>query len=64
MADEARADKSLPLQDYASALERSGQYRVLRRLPALKVEGRDALPNERIVAIIDTETTGLRPAGL
>lgn len=52
-------DKSLPLEDYASALERSGQYRVLRRLPALKVEGRDPLPNERIVAIIDTETTGL-----
>jgi len=52
-------DQSLPLEEYANALERSGQYRVLRRLPALNFKGRSALPNERVVAIIDTETTGL-----
>lgn len=53
------SEQTLTLEEYASALERSGQYRVLRRLPALEIEGRNALPNERVVAIIDTETTGL-----
>lgn len=52
-------DQSLPLEEYADALERSGQYRVLRRLPALNFESRRALPDERVLAIIDTETTGL-----
>lgn len=52
-------DESLPLEDCANALERSGQYRVLRRLPALNFEGRRAFSDERVVAIIDTETTGL-----
>ena len=52
-------DESLSLEECANALERSGQYRVLRRLPALSFEERKALPNERVVAIIDTETTGL-----
>ncbi|WP_285019662.1 3'-5' exonuclease [Novosphingobium sp. fls2-241-R2A-195] len=52
-------DPSLPFEEYADALERSGQYRVLRRLPDLDYERRSAFPEERVVAIIDTETTGL-----
>lgn len=52
-------DPSLPFEEYADALERTGQYRVLRRLPNLDYERRSAFPEERIVAIIDTETTGL-----
>jgi DNA polymerase III subunit epsilon len=52
-------DDTLPLEEYANALERSGQYRVLRRLPSLNFEPRNAFPDERVVAIVDTETTGL-----
>lgn len=59
MPGKAPLKKSLPLEDCAKALERSGQYRILRRLPDLKFESRRAFSHERVVAIIDTETTGL-----
>jgi DNA polymerase-3 subunit epsilon len=50
------------LEDYASALEASGEYRILRRL-RLKTPSRrpDAAPTRRAV-LVDVETTGLNPA--
>lgn len=42
------------------ALEASGRYRVLRRLPSRPVvTSRIAVPGEKLAVIVDTETTGL-----
>jgi DNA polymerase-3 subunit epsilon len=49
------------LEAYAALLEATGQYRVLRQLPPLNIQKRMVDPRERIVAIVDTETTGLDP---
>lgn len=50
------------LEDYAKTLEDSGAYRVLRRLPAFRIEAAKLSVNERIALILDTETTGLDPS--
>ena len=50
------------LERFAALLEATGQYRVLRRLPPLNIQMRPVNPRERIVAIVDTETTGLDPS--
>jgi DNA polymerase-3 subunit epsilon len=49
------------LERYAELLEATGRYRVLRQLPPLNIQSRTVDPRERIVVIVDTETTGLDP---
>jgi DNA polymerase-3 subunit epsilon len=47
-------------EDAAAALEASGHYRILRRLPPRPVAApRHTAPGERIAVVVDTETTGL-----
>ena len=55
------SNRALDLENYVQQLEASGQYRVLRKIPPLLTQKRDVNPTERIVAIVDTETTGLDP---
>ena len=51
-----------PLEHSVQALEQSGQYRVLRRLPVVNAYP-DCAPGDATirVAVVDTETTGLDP---
>ena len=59
MTNTSSPDRKSSLEICAEQLEETGLYRVLRRLPPLQLQGRIAPPNERVAAIIDTETTGL-----
>jgi DNA polymerase-3 subunit epsilon len=53
------SDEQFNLERSAELLEASGLYRVLRKLPPLNVRKHEIKPDERVVAIVDTETTGL-----
>lgn len=61
-----RTSRAKPsLEDMAAALEHSGDYRVLRRLPVVTDWGTpqgSVVADTRCVLIIDTETTGLSHA--
>ncbi|ACL61350.1 3'-5' exonuclease [Methylobacterium nodulans] len=50
------------LDDIAGILERTGEYRVLRRLRAFEPEAADPEEPTYLGLILDTETTGLDPA--
>lgn len=52
-------DAEPPLERWAQALDASGDYRVLRRLPDAKALIRPLTGSERLVVLVDTETTGL-----
>jgi DNA polymerase-3 subunit epsilon len=58
-SDHAQPSLFQPLEEWAQALEASGDYRVLRRLPIKDVFA-EAKPNTAMthVLIVDTETTG------
>lgn len=58
MTEELR--RSEYLERCVTALEQSGEYRILRRLEAPQPNGK-AGPGERVAVILDTETTGLDP---
>lgn len=59
MSSASSSPNEWPLETCAQRLEGSDSYRVLRRLPSLQLRPRALAPGERIVAIVDTETTGL-----
>lgn len=61
MNHENKSGNESDLEVCAELLEATGQYQVLRKLPPIKISKKDATPRERVVAIIDTETTGLDP---
>lgn len=47
------------LEELAETLDRSGDFRVLRRLAAPDVQPRPLRAGERLAVVLDTETTGL-----
>lgn len=49
-------------EDWARELERSGRYRILRRLEFPPVVERALKAGEKLAVIVDVETTGLDPA--
>ncbi|MGE3744754.1 MAG: 3'-5' exonuclease [Sphingomonadaceae bacterium] len=59
MPDAPRDQKEWPLESCVEQLESTGLYRVLRKLPAVQPRPRRPASGERVVAIVDTETTGL-----
>lgn len=59
MSDASNGKDEGALESCAKRLESSGRYRVLRKLPPLQPRSRRPAPGERVVALVDTETTGL-----
>lgn len=59
MSDAFNEREEGSLESCAERLETSGRYRVLRKLPPLQLQPRCPGPSERVVALVDTETTGL-----
>lgn len=59
MPDAPYDAKHWPLESCVEQLESTGLYRVLRKLPALQPRPRPPAAGERVVVIVDTETTGL-----
>jgi len=59
MSDAPNEREEGPLEGCVERLESSGRYRVLRKLPPLQPRPRRPGPGERVVALVDTETTGL-----
>jgi DNA polymerase-3 subunit epsilon len=60
-ATELKKEVSIELERYAVALEESGGYRVLRRLPDPEVQSPSEAEGIRTAIALDTETTGLNP---